>query len=531
MRPPGRVTRTISLATSKGVGANMAPKMLTTRSNVSSASSLRLQASPSWNRRFGRPCSCARRFPASTRLRAMSTPSTSAPRRAAGSAVVPSPQPRSSTLSPGLTPRLSTTASPLSRMLCAMRVKSPFSQSALFGFMRAAPSSDSRLAVIYPIRRGAARVRVARRASPATATGGGPSPAPRVPRQARGPPVRSLTMRPPHLHNGYANRESETPAAVLRYPISATAAENPCPVRAEEASQAGRRRFDPGRPLSLGTRFLLRQPGLAECGREGFTDLRPHESGEFQEAKGAEGRLQLQKPPGEYLRFFDAAGHGERRSLQRVKDAEAWVGLYRLREACGCVVVAPEAKPHGAQGDITFVAQGIEGTEAQRPVRIVFGEHRVAAPGMDVRAPIERGGAGAVQRQCAGDGARRRLEIVGEMQDGESRIGERRGIVGAEGKRQSCMAHALGPVGLVEARAAEAALTAHGQGRMGHRGVGVEHERLLELAERDGRVFGHGRLRVRQGAEIEVIGAEILWALAPRALDFRAANARSGDPG
>jgi hypothetical protein len=34
IRPPGRVTRTISLATSKGLGANMAPKMLTTRSKV-----------------------------------------------------------------------------------------------------------------------------------------------------------------------------------------------------------------------------------------------------------------------------------------------------------------------------------------------------------------------------------------------------------------------------------------------------------------------------------------------------------------
>src|SRR5438093_1242907 len=44
--------------------------------------------------------------------------------------------------------------------------ESPFSQSALFGFTRA-PSSDSRLAVIYPIRRRAARVRVvgARRSS------------------------------------------------------------------------------------------------------------------------------------------------------------------------------------------------------------------------------------------------------------------------------------------------------------------------------------------------------------------------------
>ena len=70
------------------------------------------------------------------------------------------------------------------------------------------------------------------------------------------------------------------------------------------------------------------------------------------------------KPPGERVRLFDAAGHGERRSLQRVYDAEARVGLYRLREACRCVVVAPEPKPHGAQGDITFIAQGVEGTEA-----------------------------------------------------------------------------------------------------------------------------------------------------------------------
>ena len=34
MRPPGRVTRTISLATSNGFGANIAPKMLTTRSKL-----------------------------------------------------------------------------------------------------------------------------------------------------------------------------------------------------------------------------------------------------------------------------------------------------------------------------------------------------------------------------------------------------------------------------------------------------------------------------------------------------------------
>ena len=79
IRPPGRVTRTISLATSNGLGANIAPKMLTTRSKLRSASSLRLEASPSWNRQFVRPSACARLFPASTRLLAMSTPRTSAP--------------------------------------------------------------------------------------------------------------------------------------------------------------------------------------------------------------------------------------------------------------------------------------------------------------------------------------------------------------------------------------------------------------------------------------------------------------------
>src|SRR5215510_13525654 len=36
--PPRRVTRTISLATSNGLGANMAPKMETTMSNDRSAS-------------------------------------------------------------------------------------------------------------------------------------------------------------------------------------------------------------------------------------------------------------------------------------------------------------------------------------------------------------------------------------------------------------------------------------------------------------------------------------------------------------
>ena len=62
-----------------------------------------------------------------------SMPSTSAPSFAAGTAVVPSPQPRSRTFIPSVTASVATSASPLSRMLAAIRVKSPFSQSALFG--------------------------------------------------------------------------------------------------------------------------------------------------------------------------------------------------------------------------------------------------------------------------------------------------------------------------------------------------------------------------------------------------------------
>src|ERR1043166_3380754 len=60
IRPPWRVTRTISRATSNGFGANIAPKMLTTRSNELSLRSRRSQASPSWNLRFVSPCATSK---------------------------------------------------------------------------------------------------------------------------------------------------------------------------------------------------------------------------------------------------------------------------------------------------------------------------------------------------------------------------------------------------------------------------------------------------------------------------------------
>src|SRR5713101_2040706 len=47
MRPPGFVTRAISLATSKGLGANMAPNTERVKSNEWSSTPCKLHASPS----------------------------------------------------------------------------------------------------------------------------------------------------------------------------------------------------------------------------------------------------------------------------------------------------------------------------------------------------------------------------------------------------------------------------------------------------------------------------------------------------
>src|SRR3989338_11374331 len=52
IRPPGFVTRTISLATSNGLGANMAPNTERVKSNEWSGPPSGLFASPSWNVSF-----------------------------------------------------------------------------------------------------------------------------------------------------------------------------------------------------------------------------------------------------------------------------------------------------------------------------------------------------------------------------------------------------------------------------------------------------------------------------------------------
>ena len=97
-RPLLRVTRTISPATSIGLGANIAPKILTTRSKRRSLSPVNWHnASPSTKVQLESPSALASGLPAATRLLAISTPRTRAPCLASGMAVVPSPQPRSST--------------------------------------------------------------------------------------------------------------------------------------------------------------------------------------------------------------------------------------------------------------------------------------------------------------------------------------------------------------------------------------------------------------------------------------------------
>ena len=81
--------------------------------------------------------SFARRFAASTRFLEMSTPSTSAPRCASGTAVVPSPHPRSRTLIPRVTERSSKHQACLSEhLLCERRLQNLFAPSTISGRRR-----------------------------------------------------------------------------------------------------------------------------------------------------------------------------------------------------------------------------------------------------------------------------------------------------------------------------------------------------------------------------------------------------------
>src|SRR5262249_60992432 len=132
--PPCRLPPPIFLPRPKVLGTNTPQKIQTPKTTPPPKLAPRLGAPPPKTPNFLTPAPAPRLFPASTKFRAISTPWTSAPSFAAGSAVVPSPQPRSRTLSPFVIPNRLTRSSPLSRIVAAIRVKSPFSQTALFGF-------------------------------------------------------------------------------------------------------------------------------------------------------------------------------------------------------------------------------------------------------------------------------------------------------------------------------------------------------------------------------------------------------------
>jgi hypothetical protein len=109
----GRVTRTISLATSSGRGANMAPKMLdeVERTIFQLVRGCIALLKVAVRKALG---SCTL-VPRLDQVARDVDSTTSAPRLAAGSAVVPSPHPRSNT-SAFVIPSPSTSASPLSLM-------------------------------------------------------------------------------------------------------------------------------------------------------------------------------------------------------------------------------------------------------------------------------------------------------------------------------------------------------------------------------------------------------------------------------
>ena len=123
MRPSGRVTRFISPAVCSWSGANMWPKVESTRSKLSSAKGISW-TSPS-TQSTSTMASAARSRAVASRSGWESRPVTRAPARAAGIVALPVPQATSSTSMPGSRPERSTQTSPTSPMRSATEAKSP----------------------------------------------------------------------------------------------------------------------------------------------------------------------------------------------------------------------------------------------------------------------------------------------------------------------------------------------------------------------------------------------------------------------
>ncbi len=139
--PPARHTRSNSEATRSGRGANIAPNIESTTSNWPFSYGS-CSASPSTKEIF-RSSLRARSFACSSRLGAMSRPTTSAPVRAAGTDWLPVPQATSSTRMPGCRPRRPTNPSAERSLIRAIWPKSPAIQVDFMRCLRAINSGES----------------------------------------------------------------------------------------------------------------------------------------------------------------------------------------------------------------------------------------------------------------------------------------------------------------------------------------------------------------------------------------------------
>ena len=114
--------------------------MLTVRSNESSLRSSRFEASPSWNRQVGEALGLGSAVPGLDEVArdvdAQHVGAEPGGRQRGGAVAAAEVEDLHAGRDPQVRRRA---ASPLSRMLAAMRVKSPFSHSALFGFIGSVP--------------------------------------------------------------------------------------------------------------------------------------------------------------------------------------------------------------------------------------------------------------------------------------------------------------------------------------------------------------------------------------------------------
>ena len=122
--PPGRTTRASSAAACSCRGANMWPKVDSTRSNE--ASSNGSDSASAWTHSTSTPAAAARARAASNSSGVRSEPVTLAPRWAAGMATVPPlPVPTSSTSMPGSMPTRSSSTGPTAAMVSETVSQSP----------------------------------------------------------------------------------------------------------------------------------------------------------------------------------------------------------------------------------------------------------------------------------------------------------------------------------------------------------------------------------------------------------------------